>query len=320
MKPRRAFTLIELLVVIAIITVLVGLLLPAVQKAREAASRTRCLNNLKQIGLALFMYADTNNSLPSAYIYHAPPHKPPHGNLPGTQHIDRAPPKTQPPQAPGWGWAALILNEIEQGNLAQTINYSLPVESPSSLPARTALLSQYNCPSDAHTGVFTVLTQRNRDLATAATNSYAACFGFGGLPNTSPENGNGAFYRNSQTRINDIKDGTSNTFLIGERAAMVAKSPWAGVMSGGTIRTTPGAPVHYSIFELAPVMVMARVWNKPLNSPLSEPYDFFSPHGQTGNFLFADGSVHVLSIATDLTILQGMATISGGEVVDESGF
>ncbi len=320
MKPRRAFTLIELLVVIAIITVLVGLLLPAVQKAREAANRTRCLNNLKQIGLAMFMYADSNNSLPSAYIYHPAPLKHPPLHLPGTRKLDRPPPKPSPPQQPGWGWAALILNEIEQSNLARTINYNLPVESPSGLAARTTMLSVYDCPSDQNTGVFTVKTQRNVDLATAATNSYAACFGFGGLPNSNPESGNGAFYRNSQTSITDIKDGTSNTFLVGERAAMFAKSPWAGVISDGTIRTTPGAPVYYSLFEQAPVMVMARIWNKPLNSPLSEPYDFFSPHTAVGNFLFADGSVHSLSIATDLTILQALATINGGEVVDESGF
>jgi prepilin-type N-terminal cleavage/methylation domain-containing protein/prepilin-type processing-associated H-X9-DG protein len=319
MKPRRAFTLIELLVVIAIITVLVGLLLPAVQKAREAANRTRCLNNLKQIGLAMFMYADTHNSLPSAYIYHATPLIHPLLHLPGARKIDRPPPKPPPPQPPGWGWAALILNEIEQNNLAQIINYNLPVESPSNLPARTTILSVYDCPSDTNTGVFTVKAERNIDVATAATNSYAACFGFGGLPNTNPDEGNGAFSRNSQTRITDIKDGTSNTFLIGERAALFAQSPWAGVVSGGTIRTTPGAPVFAALYELAPVMVMARVWNKPLNSPLSEPYDFFSPHTMVGNFLFADGSVHSLSFATELTILQALATINGGEVVDESG-
>src|SRR5262249_23038190 len=160
-------------------------LLPAVQKAREAANRTRCLNNLKQIGLAMFMYADTRNSLPSAYIYHPPP--PPHLNFFGVRKIDRAPPKPSPPQPPGWGWAALILNEIEQNNLARIINYNLPVESPSNLPARTTILSVYDCPSDTNTGVFTVKAVRNIEVAKAATNSYAACFGFGGLPNTNPD-------------------------------------------------------------------------------------------------------------------------------------
>jgi prepilin-type N-terminal cleavage/methylation domain-containing protein/prepilin-type processing-associated H-X9-DG protein len=323
MKLRRAFTLIELLVVIAIITILLGLLLPAVQKVREAASRTRCQNNLKQIGIAMFLYADNYESFPAGYLY-TPPRPVRIGR--GASHlaprkVDRHPPAGPPtPNNPGWGWAALILDGIEQTNLARQINYTLPVESPSSLPARTTVLSIYTCPSDTNTGVFTVVSGRGVDMATAATNSYAACFGYGGSPNNLPQYSNGVFYRNSHTRIADIPDGTSSTFLIGERAALFAQSPWAGVMTGGTLRTTPGAPVWFSLVDSAPPMVMARVWTHSLNSPRSEPLDFFSPHGQVGNFLFADGSVHALSIATDLTILQGLATVDGGEVVDASGF
>ena len=325
MKPRRAFTLIELLVVIAIIAVLVGLLLPAVQMAREAANRARCLNNLKQIGIAMYLYSDCYQSFPAGYLYQAPPAVALNSASPSVVKplkLDRIPPQPgpPPPNAPGWGWAALILDGIEQNNLARQINYTMPVESPSGLPARITVLSIYTCPSDMSTGVFTVLTEGNGDLAAAATNSYAACFGFGGLPSTQPDSGNGAFYRNSQTRVSDILDGTSSTFLVGERAALFCQGTWAGVMTGGTIRTTPGAPVYSSFYELAPVMVMARTWDKTLNSPLSEPYDFFSPHSQVVNFLFADGSAHALSTATDLTVLQALATISGGEVVDESGF
>jgi prepilin-type N-terminal cleavage/methylation domain-containing protein len=319
-NARRGFTLIELLVVLAILAVLLGLLLPAVQKAREAANRARCQNNLKQIGIALHLYANSQESLPAGYIYNAANAPPP---VPcGVQHFDRYPPPPPGSQfnSPGWGWAALTLDYIEQGNLAKQINYSLAVESPTNLPARTTMLAMYTCPSDSGAGVFAVQSQTNTNLAQAASNSYAACFGALGLLNLTPDNGNGVFFRNSRTRLTDITDGTSSTLMIGERADLFAQSPWAGVMTGGTVRTTPGAPVYTSIIEQAAVMALARVGSKTLNSAYSEPYDFFSPHGPVVHFVFADGSVHPLSIATDLTVLQMLATSAGGEVVDASGF
>jgi prepilin-type N-terminal cleavage/methylation domain-containing protein len=319
MNARRAFTLIELLVVIAILTVLLGLLLPAVQKVREAASRLRCQNNLKQIGLALHLYENHLGSLPSGYVYQTGGPISMAGVNP--EKVDRVPPGGYPPpNFPGWGWGALILNYLEQGNLYQQILLTFPVEAYRNLTPRSTLLNLYTCPSDNNTGLFTVLSQANQPLASAATNSYAACYGYSGLINTQPDKGSGAFYRNSQVRLTDITDGTSNTILIGERAALFAQSPWAGVMTGGTIRTTPGAPVYTSLFELAPVMVLARTYNKPLNSPNSEPYDFFSPHPQLVQFVFGDGSVHALSSATSLTVLDGLATIGGGEAFDSSGF
>lgn len=329
MNVRRAFTLIELLVVIAILAVLLGLLLPAVQKAREAASRVRCQNNLKQMGLAVHLYADGYGTFPPGYLYASsaptanPPAPPPGFNPPKPQRIDRIPPRqpgSSQPNGPGWGWASYLLPNLEQGNLARQINFGLPVEAVSNLPPRTALLAMYTCPSDLSTGLFTVMTESNTPLAPAATNSYAACFGTGYLLGIQPDAGDGVFYRNSATGFRDIIDGTTNTLAIGERGAMLAQGPWAGVMTGGSIRTTPGAPVYSSIIEPAPSMVLARVGPHTLNSPYSEPFDFFSPHGQVVQFLYCDGSVHGLSIATNLGVLQALATRAHGEPVDGGSF
>src|SRR5262249_25104878 len=157
----------ELLVVLAILAVLLGLLLPAVQKVREVANCARCQNNLQQIGIALHLYADAQESFPSGYIYQPSSKTTP--STPPPQRVDRVPPPpagTPPdPNSPGWSWAALILDGIEQGNLAGQINYGQPVEAVGSLSARTTTLSLYTCPSDLNTGVFTVQTEQNTDLA-----------------------------------------------------------------------------------------------------------------------------------------------------------
>src|SRR5262249_46210256 len=126
---RWGFTLLELLVVIAIIGVLIGMLLPAVQKIREASNRASCPNNLHEIGLALHSYHDSHGSFPCGYR---------------CQPVNTAIPDQT---APGWGWAAWLLPFIEQGNLAQQINLSLPVEDPRNLAARTTIVKLYVCPS-----------------------------------------------------------------------------------------------------------------------------------------------------------------------------
>jgi prepilin-type N-terminal cleavage/methylation domain-containing protein len=315
---RPAFTLIELLVVIAIIGILIALLLPAVQKVREAANRTSCLNNLHQMALACHLYHDSWDRFPSGYIYgntlpmwgRTPArfqHRPP----PGSFNIDNS---------PGWSWAALLLPYLEQQPLADAINYRLPVEAPSMQDQRSIELKMFTCPSDRYTGLFDVHWYGGFKLAQAATNSYAACYGFGDTLATHPEAGNGIFFRNSKIRFADITDGTSNTIMIGERGAFFTQTPWAGVMTGGTARTTPGAPVYVSIVEPSTVMALARVARKTLNSPYSEPYDFFSPHPATCAFAFADGSVHPLKFDTELEVLQALATRAGAESVGSPEF
>jgi prepilin-type processing-associated H-X9-DG protein len=312
----------ELLVVMSIIAILLGLLLPAVQKIRELANRTKCINNLKQVGLALHLYHDSMNSFPPGYIYNAPAvTSPPLVTVIPVGLYYLPPPRSfVQPNQPGWGWAAFLLPYLEQGNLAQEIHFSLPVESTANLSARTTLLPVYTCPSDQNTGVFPVLTTPGQYLADAASNSYAACYGAGGLMADQPDSGNGVFSRNSRVCIADITDGTSNTLAIGERGCILTQTPWAGVMTGGTVRITPGAPVAGSIVKPAPGMAMARIGSRGLNDPSSEPYDFFSPHGGGVVFAFADGSVHSLNSNTAPLILRALATRAGHETIDGAAY
>jgi hypothetical protein len=320
MNSRRAFTLIELLVIVAVIAILVSLLIPAVQSVREAARQADCKNRLRQIGLALHLYEGDHGVFPSGYMYHgasAPSPPPMSSSQPGRYRTDAPPPTPQfQDNSPGWSWMALILPHMGQAPLHRTIDFGMNVADPAAAGIRGTSLAMYRCPSDTHAeDQFTVLDEVNRPIGEAAPASYAAVFGSFGLINTDPDHGNGLFQRNSRNKISDVKDGMSNTVAVSERAALLARAPWAGVMTGGTVRTTPGAPVYTSIIELSPAMSLARIGNRTLNSPFSEPYDFFSGHLGVVYFLFADGHVRNFTPSTDAEVLHSLATINGGELV-----
>lgn len=329
-RRRPAFTLIELLVVITIISVLIALLLPAVQRVREAANRTHCLNNMKQIALALHSYESGHKHFPPGYYFI------PGSAAPVTNPINPTAfkvldsgfwlslmgnvPYTGIDTAPGWGWAAYLLPQLEQDALAGRIVFNEYMDLSKFDGVRTTPVNTYVCPSDYHTGVFTVYNEFNAPLVDAHTNSYAACHGAGADIGEQVDNGSGVFFRNSNIRMAQIEDGASNTIAIGERAALFVKTPWAGAVSRGSARTTPGAPVYTVVIEEAPVQTMARIGRLPLQDPYSTPYDFFSGHGQLVNFAFCDGSARSLTSAVSVPTLQALATRSGGEVIGADGF
>jgi len=294
MKLRAAFTLIELLVVIAIIAILIGLLLPAVQKIREAAARLQCQNNLKQLGLACHNYHDANTYFPPGYLATA----------------------SYPDTAPGWGWAAFLLPYIEQDNLYKQLDFKQPVQSQ---PAIQTLVKTYLCPSDnLPAATFQVTSQTFAFVALAAPSSYAATVGQDAYEVDDPT-GDGVFYRNSKTKITDITDGTSQTTLVGDRAWSQTMGIWAGAPSGAVTRA--GARNAWPN-ATGPAQALTLVHNNWINITTDADGgldDFSSNHTGGVNLLFADGSVHFLrSITADgpeHRAFWALGTRAGGEVI-----
>jgi prepilin-type N-terminal cleavage/methylation domain-containing protein/prepilin-type processing-associated H-X9-DG protein len=308
---RHAFTLIELLVVIAIIAILIGLLLPAVQKVREAAARTQCTNNLKQIGLAMHNYHNTNQSFPSGY----------------QATVAYSGGRTD--TTPGWGWAAFILPYLEQNALYQQLNLGSPVQNSSAI---TTMVKVYLCPSDlTPSAAFSVPDAFTNPIVQAAPSSYAACIG-GDESDTDAETGFGIFYRNSQTRITDITDGTSDTILVGERAWGNVNGIWAGAINNGVCLRGQQNPCPGSGAGSYPAPTLVQA-HSHLNNTTTDSDggldDFSSRHIGGSNFVFADGSVRFLrsipsdnpvgsplgQYTPDSLIFQAMGTRANGEIV-----
>jgi prepilin-type N-terminal cleavage/methylation domain-containing protein/prepilin-type processing-associated H-X9-DG protein len=303
-RIRRGFTLIELLVVIAIIGVLVGLLLPAVQAAREAARRAQCSNNLKQMGLAMHNYLASVNAFPPGYVSATA------DNQPGGAELGQ-----------GWGWGAMILNHLEQRALYNAVNFSLPITHAGSSTVRRTIISGYNCPSSSGLTPIrlgdssgTVLTS---DLAPSNYPASAGQFEIG----DSPANNNGIFFRNSSVRLADIRDGTSNTLLIGERSRNVADATWVGAIPTAQVCTNPKWPVREC--DPSNAMVLGHTgptpggaqWIDTPNYKGAGPDDFWSWHSGGCNFAFGDGSVRFIKASINPRTFSSLSTRAGGEVI-----
>ena len=282
----RGFTLIELLVVIAIIGILVALLLPAIQAAREAARRTECSSNLKQLGVAMHNYHDTHGRLPPGFM--AVDHT---GQVKG-----------------GWAWGVFLMPFIEQSPLQDQLSvtdYTLSqvVSDPTLLPMLQTELSVFKCPSSPMEPLREFQGTGSEMVATA---NYTCCRGFYRYrgPVHLQKRNNGVFYGQSSTRFAGVLDGTSNTFAIGERTVLPvhmsepARWPsWCG-------------PGGLGIGATVSSCVSIRL-NHPTNM-----HAFSSHHPGGANFCFVDGSVHFI---TD-SIHSSGAGLSDGDSGNNADF
>ena len=340
-NPRlRAFTLIELLVVIAIIAVLIGLLLPAVQSAREAARRSQCVNNLKQIGLAVANYESSHGCIVSGYISST-------GPLASFGVSGYNPDPQTNDNGPGWGWLALLLNQTEQSPLYNAINFNLPTWVADNATVVTVQIGVFNCPSANNPDGFCPMVDANLNPLPVANTKFARAnyqynMGWNDTSitpaNTNYEDSirgcNGPLYRNSRVTYAGVSDGLSNTIIASEKSPFLADASWVGTIPGYrhfayhafASAGTGGSGVNYDYpgailaSHSGPSLYESPQVIHPINSPLGHTDEFYSLHPGGGNVLFGDGSVRFIKQSINLITWQSLSSRANGEVVSADSF
>lgn len=316
-RHENGFTLIELLVVIAIIAVLVAILLPAVQQAREAARRTTCRNNLKQLGIAMHNYHDTHNAFTFGWNQH------------------------------GFGWSAMILPQIEMNNVYDRLHFreSGPgnwnnLGSAGNQTAVGIVIPVFRCPTMAQPETI-YDTNHQTDRVPASYRACASGTAIYDWDNYTPSGEewlynspqNGICYGASATNMRDITDGTSNTVLIGESytdPVFVQDRVTPDVWTIGSFQidawdiNADGTPTSGALSGSNEFTEFVGSMGAPMNSRkfastsgFQKQAAFGSYHVGGGNLAFADGAVRFVSENVDFELYKRLGTKSGGEVVSE---
>ena len=332
--------------VIAIIGILIALLLPAVQAAREAARRMHCVNNLKQLGLAVQLHESSQNQLPPGYVSQSRFSPTP---------ADRDP--TSWDASPGWGWGAHLLDYIEASNLSNVIDKAEPFWATKYASLIRTLIPTFICPSSSGAlEPFVIADELGNPLNLGggqievarshyvASHGQESCWGdcggsasqviFASIYSLAKETimhdrnvsliADGPFYRNSKTRFQDVTDGLSNTIFLGEHSSSLSEKTWVGVAPGGFTHPLFRSPENGPDTAATLVLVHAGPSGgeedvnglpiiHPLNFPTYHVGQMFSEHPGGGNVGLGDGSTRFVTDDVDLIIWAEYSSIAEEE-------